>query len=195
MLVAQFSRKVRSMRRNSLTTWFFLFALSCHGQPSATSHESLRASIAILSPADVCILETPIDVTGAEMGASTSGAENSWPSLLSLWFSGQESHVKLLWWEQDDPETRALIVALFWKRIAPPAGRRLWTSGMTDFETMAKRFAEGEREQRLREIAFVRANLPAIRADLDALFRRVEEVQRQHSKLPTSVPKNESKAK
>jgi hypothetical protein len=66
---------------------------------------------------------------------------------------------------------------------------------MTDFETMAKRFAEGEREQRLREIAFVRANLPAIRADLDALFRRVEEVQRQHSKLPTSVPKNESKAK
>jgi hypothetical protein len=183
-LAARFNRlepfMIRSKRAVILS--LSVLAVSCLGQPSEDAHEGLRKTIVSVQMDEITVLKSGDAITSAKLGADTCGAEYSWPSILSLWLSGEEQYVALLWWQQDDPETRALIIALAWSRHAPPDGAQRWTCGTINFEDRAKRFEPHERTQRLREIAFVRANLPAIRADLDALFRRVEESQRQRSK-------------
>ena len=78
----------------------------------------------------------------------------------------------LLWWRKDDPEPRALIVALFWSKYAPPEEGQMWPCSVTNFEAQARRFRDGEREQRLREVEFVRRNLSVLKEDLAALMRR-----------------------
>src|SRR5262245_23698461 len=86
-------------------------------------------------------------------------SDASWAAILQLWVVGEVDYVKLLWWQKDDTETRAFIVALEWCQLALPAKEDdPWPGGIDNFEGMSRRFDGPERALRLRETDFVRAH-------------------------------------
>ena len=84
--------------------------------------------------------------------------------------AGEYDFVELLWWQKDNQETRALIIALEWCMIAVPEKISPWPKGIHDFEGMAERFNVEERNARLQEATFVRQNRKALAMELNSIF-------------------------
>ncbi len=97
--------------------------------------------------------------------------EHCWPQIIELWLSEDDDALLRVWWETDNPETRLLIVSLFWSLNNPPPSREDWPSYIVDFEAKAASFAPRQAEARQAECAWVRRNLPEISRRLLALFR------------------------
>ncbi|MBK8477647.1 MAG: hypothetical protein IPL39_15500 [Opitutaceae bacterium] len=146
----------------------------CLAQPSPTEYENLQDSLAKLDPSEIRLAATSVQLGAASLGAEVFAPESSWTSILTLWAAGETAQVELLWWHKDHPETRALIVALFWSRYGPPKHSPPWPCSFKNFEEFANHFRDGEREQRLKEIEFVRRNLPALKEDIAAILRKAE---------------------
>ncbi len=141
-------------------------------QPSPNEHEHLRKTMAALDPATIGPASDSADLGAAELAAEAYEPEASWPAIITLWLSGDTAHVELLWWRKDNPETRALIVALFWSRSGPPQHKETTPCFVVNFEEFARHFRDGEREQRLQEIEFVRKHLPVLKEDITTLLRK-----------------------
>lgn len=119
-------------------------------------------------------------LTVAKMGAKGSGPEHSWASIVELWAAGQHDFIELLWWQKDDRETRAFIVALYWCSHPPPReDAQDWPASVADFNGHAGRFASPERELRVDETRFVRKHLSAIASELAKVLEK--------SKSPNAV--------
>jgi hypothetical protein len=96
---------------------------------------------------------------------------DSWAAILQLWIAGERDFVELLWWQKDDPETRAFIVSLEWCMVALPSkNSEFWPGGIRNYEQMSKRFESTERAMRAREVDFVRQNREVLARKLSAIL-------------------------
>lgn len=103
--------------------------------------------------------------------ADSSLPEDSWPAILQLWAIGEYDLVHLLWWQKDDSETRAFIVALDWCMVTvPKKNAEAWPGGVSNYEADAIRFEPTERDLRLRETEFVREHYSALAHELSVIL-------------------------
>lgn len=112
---------------------------------------------------------------------------DSWEAILQLWLAGEYDFVELLWWQKDNHETRALIIALEWCMVSVPEKNSAWPKGINDFEGMAERFGADERNARLQEADFVRQNRKILAKELNSMFSSSDSVMAKRYEVVASV--------
>jgi hypothetical protein len=125
---------------------------------------------------------------------SFSQASDSWAAILQLWVAGQHDFVELLWWQKDDPETRAFIVSLEWCTVTLPDKRSgIWPAGIHNYERMSERFEPTERALRIREIDFVRQNRQTLAKQLGAILlaNHIQMAEQYKTVAEQATPRNQ----
>lgn len=150
-----------------------LLRVSCVAQNVDTNLDGFVPALESLGKATIKESLSDFESAAAKMAAKASRPEDSWPSIVQLWVDQQHDFIELLWWQKDDRETRALIVALYWCSQPPPGeDAHQWPAAVTDFSRHAGRFASLERELRTDETRFVRKHLSAIANELAGLLQK-----------------------
>jgi hypothetical protein len=146
---------------------FLLAQVVCWGQNIDTSLDRFGPALRALQKQAIKGNLTAVEIAAAKLAAKASRPEDSWPSILQLWVAEQRDFVELLWWQKDDRETRAFVVALFWCSQPPPREDvRQWPASIADFTNHASRFDSTEKSNRIDEARFVRKHLSAVAKEL-----------------------------
>lgn len=97
--------------------------------------------------------------------------ESAVPAIYQLWVLDRRDAVQLLWWQKDDRLSRVFIDMLFYCAVGEEGER------MSSFPSLnPRRYASPEREQRLAEIAWVRAHRSALARELVLIFMPAAEI-------------------
>jgi hypothetical protein len=150
-----------------------LLRAACVGQNVDTNLDEFVPALASLKKAAIKESLSDFELAAAKMAAKASRPEDSWPSIMRLWVAQQRDFVELLWWQKDDRETRAFIVALYWCSHPPPLeDAQHWPASVADFSGHAGRFASPEKELRVDETRLVRKHLSAIAKELAEVLEK-----------------------
>lgn len=117
---------------------------------------------------------------------------DSWPAILQLWLAEEHDFLELLWWQKDDPETRALIISLEWCMVALPGkASEPWPATVHNYERMSERFEIRERALRNQEITFVRRNRQSLARELSVIFSKSHPQIAERYKVVAEIPISE----
>lgn len=169
------------------------FAQSRQDPPAAHSDPTFADVLKALHSTNFRAQLDGTEEFGAWQRASNLPQTDAVAAIYQLWALGRTRSVELLWWQKDDRLSRVFIDMLFYCEVGTEGER------MTSFPVLEPhRYASPEREQRLAEIAWVRAHRSALAKELVAIFkpvadstlsyRRYEQIARANDggPLPTS---------
>jgi hypothetical protein len=143
----------------------------CLSQDRDRSFDGFVSALATLKNVAMKEKLSEDEIAAAKLTAKASRPEDSWPAILQLWLVDQRDSVEALWWQKDDGETRAFIVALYWCSHPPPREEtQQWPASVLDFDSRARRFASPEKEHRVDENRFIKRHLSAVAKELTSVL-------------------------